>query len=354
MNTGFDQTKAESFAGRMMSLINNSSLSLLVSIGAQTGLFETMQGMSAATSEEIAKAAGLQERYVREWLGGMVVGRIVEFDPEKSTYRLPPEHAAFLTQAAGINNLGVFTKALGMLSSVESDVIHCFHHGGGVGYEKYPHFQQFHAEMSGVVFDSVLIPRILPLVDGLVNRLQAGIEALDIGTGQGHAVNLMAREFPKSRFVGIDLSSEGVQAAQKEAAEKQLSNATFEVADASSYSLGRYDLITAFDVIHDLPKPKLVLKKIAQTLKPSGVFLMMDASASSCLEDNLNHPLGPMLYTASVMHCMTVSLSQNGEGLGIMWGEQVAQRYLKDAGFSNVQLHHLEGDPMHVIYIAQR
>lgn len=353
MDQAMDQSKAEAFAGRMMALLNDASLSMLVSIGHQTRLFDTMAEMPAATSERIAEVTGLQERYVREWLGGMVVARIVLYDPATKTYVLPREHAAFLTRAAGSNNLAFFTQYIRLLSAVEGDVVRAFREGGGVGYEKYPNFQRLQAEESAALYDTALVEAILPLADGVVERLRSGIDVIDIGTGQGHAINVMARAFPNSRFVGVDFSAEGIEAARAEAVRWKLSNARFAVADITAGLPGEFDLVTAFDVVHDLAKPQVVLANIARALRPEGVFLMMDMAASSRLEENLDHPIGPLLYGASVMHCMTVSLAQGGEGLGTMWGEQMAQDYLNKAGFSNVQVHHLEGDPMHAFYVAR-
>lgn len=353
MNETMDQAKAEAFAGRMMTLLNDALVGILISIGHQTRLFDTMAEMPAASSDAIAQATGLQERYVREWLGGMVVARIVSYDPATKTYMLPREHAAFLTRSAGSNNLAFFTQYIRGVGTVEQDVIRAFREGGGVGYEKYPDFQRLQAEESAALFDTALVEAILPLADGLVERLRSGIDVIDLGTGQGHAVNVMARAFPNSRFVGVDFSAEGIGAARAEADSWKLPNARFEVADIAAGLPGEFDLVTAFDVVHDLAKPRVVLANIYRALRPEGVFLMMDMAASSLLEENLDHPIGPTLYTVSVMHCMTVSLAQGGEGLGTMWGEQMAQEYLKEAGFSNIQSHHLEGDPMHVFYVAR-
>ncbi len=104
-----DQQKAEAFAERLLDLINGGAITLMTSIGHQTGLFDAMAGLEPSTSWEIAAAANLNERYVREWLGPMVVGGIVEHDPEAGTYWLPQEHAAFLTRAASPENIAVTT-----------------------------------------------------------------------------------------------------------------------------------------------------------------------------------------------------------------------------------------------------
>lgn len=151
----FDTAKGAAFAERMMELLNGGFLGFLVSIGHRTGLFDTLAEVGPAQSTAVAASAGLDERYVREWLGAMVVGRIVEFEPGDRTYCLPAEHGAFLTRAAGSDNLAFFTQYLRMLGAVESDVVSCFRNGGGVGYECYPEFQQVQAE--DAVQDAFLI-----------------------------------------------------------------------------------------------------------------------------------------------------------------------------------------------------
>ena len=353
VDVDIDTAKGEAFAERMMGLLNDGFLGFLVSIGHRTGLFDTLAEIGPAQSEAVATSARLHERYVREWLGAMVLGRIVEFEPEERTYSLPAEHGAFLTRAAGSDNLAFFTQYLRMLGAVESDVVSCFHNGGGVGYDCYPEFQQLQAEESARFFDEALASVVLPLAPGLVERLRSGIDVVDLGTGQGHAVNLMAREFPKSRFLGLDFAEDAIAVGRAEAEQWGLTNARFEAVDVTKPISGRFDLATAFDVVHDLSDAQGTLSHIAKALRPGGVFLMMDMAGSSHLEENMDHPVGPLLYTASVMHCMTVSLAQHGEGLGTMWGEETAQNYLARAGFTDIEVHHLECDPMHAFYVTR-
>jgi hypothetical protein len=203
-----DGTKSEAFAGRMLDVYNNTSIALMTSIGHQVGLFDTLAELPPSTSQRIAEAAGLNERYVREWLGAMVTGRIVDYDPGGGTYSLPAEHAAWLTRAAGIDNLATQAQFFPLLAQVEGKIIDCFRNGGGVPYSEYPRFQRMMAEESANVHDAALIDVILPLVPGLPGRLQAGIDVADIGCGSGHAVNLMAQAYPHSRFTGYDFSEE--------------------------------------------------------------------------------------------------------------------------------------------------
>jgi SAM-dependent methyltransferase len=251
--------------------------------------------------------------------------------------------------------MAVMAGYLPVMASVEDEVVDAFRRGGGVPYSSYPRFQEVMAEDSGAVVDASLVATTLPLVPGLVERLERGIEVADIGCGSGHAVNTMARAFPNSRFVGYDISEEGVARGREEAAADGISNAGFEVRDIASLGeVGRFGLITAFDVIHDQAKPDRVLESVAKALAPGGVFLMVDFAASSRLEENIDHTLGPALYMFSVMHCMTVSLAQGGAGLGTVWGEQKALEMLREAGFVDVSIERIEDDPFNNYYVARR
>jgi 2-polyprenyl-3-methyl-5-hydroxy-6-metoxy-1,4-benzoquinol methylase len=163
----------------------------------------------------------------------------------------------------------------------------------------------------------------------------------------------MAQAFPRSTFIGYDFSAEAVAAGNATAEQMGLSNAHFEVQDVSKLNCAsQFDLITAFDAIHDQAQPATVLRRIADALKPRGIFLMVDIAASSKLEENLDRMFGPWMYTISCMHCMTVSLALDGEGLGAMWGEQKALQMLDEAGFTKVEVKKIETDQFNNYYLA--
>ncbi|MCH0542913.1 class I SAM-dependent methyltransferase [Streptomyces sp. MUM 203J] len=341
------------FADRLMGVLNDGMLALLTSVGHRTGLFDTMSTLPPATSTEIAEAAGLQERYVREWLGGMVVGGIVAYEPDGRRYRLPPGHVPALVRASGPDNLAALMEYVGLVGRVEDEVVEAFRRGGGVPYSAYPRFQEIQAQDTARVYDAALVDVLIPFAQGVTERLHEGIDALDVGTGHGHAPIVLARAFPRSRFTGLDQSAQGLAAGTAEAAQLGLGNVTFVESDSTRIP-GTYDLITAFDVIHDLARPAETLDAIAAALRPGGVFLMGDMAASSNLEDNIGHPLGPTLYGISLFYCMTTSLSTGGAGLGTVWGEQTARRMLADAGFTGVETHSIEGDPFNLYYVATK
>jgi SAM-dependent methyltransferase len=350
-----ERAEGTAFAKRMLRTMNEAAVALMVSVGHRTGLFDVLAAMPAATSEQIASRAALDERYVREWLAVMTTGRIVEHDGAAGTYWLPADHAAWLTRAAGMNNLATGMQYIGLMALVEDQIVDCFRHGGGVPYSAFPRFTAIMAEDSGAVHDATLIDATLPLVPGLIDRLRQGIDAADIGCGSGHAVNLMAGAFPRSRFTGYDFSDAGIAAARSEADRKGLANARFEKRDAAHLGeTGRFDFITTFDAVHDQARPDLMLAGIAAALRPGGVYLCVDTSASSKLAENLDHPLGPFLYTISCMHCMTVSLAGGGMGLGTMWGEDTAREMLREAGFTSIEATRLDGDIVNTYIMASK
>jgi 2-polyprenyl-3-methyl-5-hydroxy-6-metoxy-1,4-benzoquinol methylase len=211
------------------------------------------------------------------------------------------------------------------------------------------------AEQSAVVFDKALVDVVLPLVDGLVERLRSGIDVADFGCGSGHAINVMAQAFPASRFTGVDFSDQAIATGIGEAATLGLKNATFESHNLAQLDKTEaYDVITVFDAIHDQAQPARVLENIYRALRPGGVFLMADIRASSRLEENVDVPMSTYLYTVSLMHCMTVSLALDGAGLGTAWGTQLATAMLADAGFDDVRVSEIESDPINNYYLAYK
>lgn len=346
---------AEDFSERITSAIDSAGLTLLLSLGHQGGLFDAMATLSSATSGEIAEAAGLDERYVREWLGGMAAGRVVDYDPESSTYRLPAHRAAALTRDSGLNNLARLAQYVPLMCEVEQKILGCFRNGGGLSYSDYPRFHTVMAERSAEVFDAALIDAVLPLVDGLPERLKSGLDVADFGCGSGYAICLMAQAYPDSRFTGIDFSKEATATGVASAAQRGLTNVSFVPADLAALDQTEaYDLITAFDAIHDQAQPAQVLANIYRALRPGGVLVMADIKASSRLEDNIGVAMSTYRYAVSLTHCMSVSLGLGGAGLGTMWGSQLAVSMLNDAGFADVEVAEIDQDPANYYYLARK
>ena len=218
-----------------------------------------------------------------------------------------------------------------------------------------PEFTDVMDGISRVYFDGALIDGYVPLIDGLAERLGAGIRVADVACGTGHALVLLGRAFPASTFVGYDIDDGAIGRARAEAAGAQLTNVTFEVRDVARLRVDDpFDLVFVFDAVHDQVDPAAVLSNVHAALVPGGVFFMKEPHGADALEDNLENPMASMLYSMSTLHCMTVSLAHGGAGIGTMFGEQLALRLLADAGFADVDVVPAPNDPPDAVYIARR
>lgn len=345
--------RKDAFAGQLLDILNHGAMTLMISVGHRTGLFDAMADGEAVDSEGLADKAGLNERYVREWLRALAVGRIVEHDPVLGTYRLPAEHAHWLGRKSPESNMAIFAQYIAELGSVESRIVESFRHGGGVAYGEYGRFHDIMAEDSGQSIVPMIDSSVVDLVPGLRERLEKGIDVVDVGCGRGRALIRLAQAFPNSRFTGLDFGEPPVAVARAAAQAAGLKNIQFRVQDAASWDEpASADWVTALDAIHDQARPDRVLRNIRRALRPAGVFLMQDIDMSSEVAQNMDHPIGPMLYTVSCMHCMTVSLAQGGMGLGTAWGRELAESMLREAGFGKVEIHRFPHDIQNAYFIA--
>ncbi len=357
------------FGRTMNDILNYGALNLAMAIGYKKRLFDVMEDMGRPASiKEISELSGLNRRYVQEWLGVMTTGRIIEIamDEEKMPgiplYHLPREHAAFLTRRAGAANMGVYTQEIPLLTSCAMEAVERgFDSGEGVPFSVYPEFQGFMSELSNAKHRQVLVEDFLPDVDGgkMCARLEKGIRVCDVGCGEGVALNLMARCFPDSCFTGIDNHAEAIETAKKEAVAQNLDNVTYVMEDAALMmereGFARcFDYIMAFDAIHDQTRPLEALKGICCMLAENGIFSMVDIDAGSQHLQNLEHPMGPFLYTVSLMHCMPVGLADNGMGLGMMWGRERALGLLGQSGFDSVEILEIKNDSFNVHYQCRK
>ena len=350
--TSFDPAKVEAFAGHLLPILKGALLSYMVDIGDRTGLFAAaVQG--PGTSQEIADRAGLQERYVREWLGAMVTGGVLEFDPAAETYVLPAEHAALLL---GSGSLAPLAHTNTVMARYIPRLVEVFRDGGGVPYVDYtPEFTDAMDAMGRGAFDQFLVDAYLPLADGLTEMLTAGARVADVACGTGHALVLLAQAFPASTFTGYDLDEIAIDRARAEAAAAGLDNLTFEVADVAALAVDEpLDVVFVFDAIHDQVDPAGVLGRIHDALAPGGTFFLREPHAADTLEANMGNPMAAVQYSVSTLHCLTVSLAHGGAGIGTVFGEQMARRLLTDAGFEDPTVHPAPGQPMDAVYVTRR
>ncbi|MEQ9488381.1 MAG: class I SAM-dependent methyltransferase [Alphaproteobacteria bacterium] len=350
-----DTDKAEAFAERVGEMLDAGAAAAMISLGHRLGLFNTLADLTPSTSVEIANAAGLAERYVREWLAAMVTAGILEYQPKNATYYLPEEHAACLTRDATLGNLAVYAQHIALFGKIEDRTIHIMETGEGTGYGDYPCFHQIMAEDSGQTVTAGLFENILPLAPELDARLTDGINVLDAGCARGSALIAMAKRYPASQFTGYDLCGDAIEFAQKTAKAEGITNVTFETRDLTGYSdPGRWDFVTSFDAVHDQKDPLGLVKGLCASLRSGGIYLMQDIGGSAHLENNTGFPMATLLYAVSLVHCTPVSIGQGGEGLGTMWGWETAEQYLDEAGFASVERHTLPHDPMNVWFVVRK
>jgi ubiquinone/menaquinone biosynthesis C-methylase UbiE len=361
-----EKNNQEDFSEKLTKILNYGALNLGMGIGYRMGLFDIMDNMETPQPVSvISKRANLKERYILEWLGVMVTGGIVDLIKDQKgedLFQLPKAHADLITRRAGNQNMGVYTQEIPLLTATVFEAVeNGFKTGDGIPYEMYPGFYRFMTELADAKHRQVLVDTFLPSVEhgGVVRKLKEGICVCDVGCGEGVALMVMAEAFPKSRFLGIDISCDVIGKATSAAKEKGIQNVTFQQQDASALEKSRklcgfFDYVTAFDAIHDQTKPMKALEGIHAILKDGGVFSMVDIAASSDLEKNMDHPMGMFLYTVSLMHCMPVGLADGGMGLGMMWGREKAVSMLKEAGFADVSVEVIPEDPFNLHFFCKK
>jgi SAM-dependent methyltransferase len=326
------------FADRLLGIYTASVLAKLIRVGYATGLLEAT-AKASQTSGQLAAGLGLDERYVREWLAAMATGGILSYEPAACTYLLPPEHAALLT-GTGARNLAPMATIVEHFGTHLPAVEDCFRAGGGVSYAAFrPQFTDAMDDLWRRIYDEQLLDGFLAAAPQVITRMGAGCRVADIGCGTGHAINLMATAFPASNFTGYDLAGDAIARARDESRQMGSDNVAFEVLDITRLPADPpFEVIFAFDAVHDQVDPAAVLNRVHDALTPDGCFYMVDFKFSSDLAGNLENPFAPLYYGISLMHCMTVSLAEGGAGLGTVWGIEQAREMLSAAGFSQIDV----------------
>lgn len=348
-----DMERAKAFAADLLDRYSDAMTVMFIDIGDRTGLLE--HAAQGGTSQEIAERAGLAERPVREWLHGMVCAGVVEHDPQRDSFQLPAEHAGLLTGRTPFNLAPLGRAAAGNLANT-ARIAEAFADGDGISpAEMDDEVLDVLDRMSRYRFDALIDDVYLPAAGDVLTRLrEQGGRVADVGCGSGHAANLMARSLPDAQVVGYDTYEPGLERARSEAADMSLDNVRFDTADAAAVaSDGPFDLITAFDVIHDLADPQGTLSAIREALADDGVFLMYDVGAPGDLSEQAQLPWAPLMYGLSVGYCVQASLADDGAALGSMWGREKAQQMLERAGFQQVDATRPPLDPINLLYTCR-
>jgi len=326
-----EREKIEAFMEKFLTMASGATTIGLLAVADRCGLSEYLGQNPTGTADEIATGARLEPRYVLEIMSGLAAAGVVEYSPEDETFTLPPEHALFITTELSPYFIGgwldMMPSIMGQIDAISIATVH----GGGVAFDEFSNIVTGLDRLNGPTQRVLLTSKWLPAVPGLVDRLQSGARAADVGCGAGTAAILMAEAFPASEIVGFDVSEESLSLARGRSG--NISNVEFHQYDAEEIPIEPgFDFITTFDVIHDLVDPLAGMQRIAEALHPGGLYLMMEPNASSNLQDNINE-IGALNYGVSVLHCMTQSLAHGGAGLGSAWGGEATEEMAREAGF---------------------
>jgi len=333
-----DQRKLEEFMAKMVGDLGAAMGAALVLIGDKLGLYQAMARMGPVTSEELARATGTAERYVREWLAAQAAARYAEYDPETRRFHLTPEQVMAL---ADQNSPAYLAGAFEVLSSLfhdEPKVTEAFRTGQGVGWhERHQCLFSGTERFFRTSYQAHLVQEWLPSLDGVVAKLEAGAKVADVGCGHGASTIIMAKVFPKSKFVGFDYHAGSIDRARQAAREADATAATFEVAGAKNFPGKDYDLVTFFDCLHDMGDPAGAAGHVRQSLKADGTWMIVEPLAHDDLHENLN-PIGRLYYCGSTMVCTPASLSQEvGLALGAQAGEKRLVDVIRAGGFARIR-----------------
>jgi SAM-dependent methyltransferase len=328
------QSSLEQFLGKAVQDLGAAVSAVLVSIGDELGLYKALND-GPLTPAELAQRTGTHERYIREWLNNQAAGGYVEFDAKRGVYYLNEAQSLCLANPHGPVDLPGAYLLLQDLFHVRERAVDNFRTGKGMEWGEH-HPCLFHGteRFFRAGYNAHLLNEWLPALDGVVDRLQRGAKVADVGCGHGASAILMAKAFPKSEFIGIDYHAPSIETARQRAAEADVHNVRFEVADSTGYAERGFDLICFFDCLHDMADPTGAARHARQALKPGGKCLIVEPFAGDCDADNLN-PVGRMFYGASALVCVPVSLARNGPALGAQAGEKRLREIVVDkAGFS--------------------
>ncbi len=349
-----DPVRQEAFVGKVVEQISGTMTTLLAAIGDQLGLFKNLAEQGPATSTELASRTKLNERYLREWLGGMATAGYINYNPATKSFSLPVEHASVLAQENGPFFVGGIYQMLPAQAGVFDQVVSAFRHGGGVPQSQYTDMMWDGLDrLTSTWFENLMLQQWIPAMPDVKALLERGCDVADVGCGRGRAIIRLAQAFPRSRYLGYDNFGPTVARATDNAREAGVSDRVrFEEHDVSKGLPAEFNIITTFDVVHDAVDPLQLLRSIRQALRPDGVYVCLDINCSDKLEENA-HPLGAMFHGVSVFYCMTTSLANNGEGLGTLGFHETKVRELcEKAGFSSVRRVPLE-NPFNNLYEAK-
>jgi 2-polyprenyl-3-methyl-5-hydroxy-6-metoxy-1,4-benzoquinol methylase len=347
-----EQAAVEAFAERVLGDYAGANAFFMAGIGDRLGLFKELAANGAATSDELAIRTRLEERYVREWLGGMAAAGYLDYDPATGRYALPADHVPVLAEEAGPFFFGsAFFDFSTNFGETYRRLVDAFRDGGGVPQSEYgAEVAESIERFTAPWFEHMLVQQWLPLMPDTLAKLEEGATVCDVGCGRGRALGKLAAAFPRSRFVGYDVYEPAIQAARARVQDAGVADRVrLEVRDAAQGFGERFDVVTTFDVLHDSVDPRGILSAIRSALSSDGRYICLEINCADRPQDNLG-PLGTVLYGLSLAYCLPVSLAEGGAGLGTLGlPESRLSELATEAGFSKIRRVPID-DPFNSVY----
>ena len=347
-----EQAAVEAFAERVLGDYAGANAFFMAGIGDRLGLFKELAANGAATSDELATRTRLQERYLREWLGGMAAAGYLDYDPGTGRYALPADHVPVLAEEAGPFFFGsAFFDFSTNFGETYRRLVDAFRDGGGVPQSEYgAEVAESIERFTAPWFEHMLVQQWLPLMPDTLAKLEEGAMVCDVGCGRGRALSKLATAFPRSRFVGYDVYEPAIHAARARMRDAGVADRVrLEVRDAAQGLGERFDVVTTFDVLHDSVDPRGILSAIRSALSSDGRHICLEINCADRPQENLG-PLGTVLHGLSLAYCLPVSLAEGGAGLGTLGlPESRLGELATEAGFSKVRRVPID-DPFNSVY----
>ncbi|UCE86048.1 MAG: methyltransferase domain-containing protein [Deltaproteobacteria bacterium] len=333
-----DAQKLKRYARHVFGLMSGATASAMIYLGDRMGLYRALRDGGPATSAELAERTGLHERWLREWLYAQGAAGILEhlggerfgMTPEAVALLANEDHPAF--------GAGMFSQ-LPQLMGVLERLPESFRTGLGLPYDAFgPEGARGVERGFAPWYRNLLVPMALPRLDGVLAKLDAGVQVADVGCGSGVALTELGRRFPRSHFHGYEISAHALERAEARRREAGLANVSFHDSRVDPLPEdARFQLVTTFDCLHDMTDPAATMRAIRGAIAADGVWLIAEVKAKPSYQRNVDeNPMAAMMYGISVLSCMSSSLSEpGGAGLGTLGlSEERAREMTRAAGFT--------------------
>jgi 2-polyprenyl-3-methyl-5-hydroxy-6-metoxy-1,4-benzoquinol methylase len=348
---GITQNKLQDSLEKMVADIGAAMSASLVLIGDRLGLYKALAEGGPMNPADLARRTGTSERYVREWLNNQAAGGYVTFDGTTHTYFMTAEQAYLLADESSAYFMPGAFEIIAATVRDSTRIRDCFRTGEGMAWGAHDKALFFGTErFFGANYAANLVTSWIPSLHGMEAKLKTGIDVADVGCGHGVSTILMAKAYPKSRFVGYDNHEPSIRVANQKAEVAGLSdNVRFEVGRAQDFP-GTYDFVTTFDCLHDMADPIGAAKHTRERLNQGGAWMVVEPMAGDDVAQNLN-PIGRVFYAASTMFCVPSSLEGQGPALGAQAGEKKIREVISQGGFS--EIHRTAHTPFNLILEAR-